>query len=214
MGGYSTVVAGTTITSSWGNTYVRDQVVSQFASASARDSAITSPVAGMVCYTADTDSLWRYSGTKWLRLPKALYVPSISSAITTAGFVDISGLSFTGDASSTYTVDGWLSTVAATAGDVGLQWSLPSGATLEWGVLSPSSGNAGTNLDTTAYMGTITTTSGQSIGGMNSTGTAARVSGVIVVASTAGTCKLQANNPGATGSSFIRAGFLTVTQVA
>ena len=214
MGGYSTVVAGTTITSTWGNTYVRDQVVSQFASASARDSAITSPVAGMICYTADIDWVWRYNGSKWMKQPKALYVPAVSSAITTTTFVDISGLTFTGDANSTYPFDGWLSTVAATAGDVGLQWVLPSGASLEWGVLSPSSGNAGTNLDTTAYQGTITATAGQSIGGMNSTGTAARVSGVIVTGVTAGTCKLQANNPGATGSSFVRAGFLMVSQVA
>ncbi len=48
--GYTTIVAGTTITASWGNADVRDQVVVPFASTSARDSAITSPVVGMVEY--------------------------------------------------------------------------------------------------------------------------------------------------------------------
>lgn len=214
MGGYYTPATNTTIGTGAYDTYVRDQVICQFASASARDSAITSPVAGMVCYTADIDWLWRYNGTKWLKQPKAVYVPSIQSAMTTTSFVDIGGLTFPGDATSTYCFDGWVSTVAATAGDVGLQWSLPASATIEWGIVAPTFTNGGTNLDTTVYVGTVTTASGLGVGGMNSTGAMGRISGVITTSSTAGTCKMQANNTGASGSSFVRAGFLNIMQVA
>ena len=64
---YTTNTAGTTITSSWGNANVRDQVVTPFASASARDAAITVPVNGMIAYTTDTGSLWIYNGTVWVQ---------------------------------------------------------------------------------------------------------------------------------------------------
>lgn len=45
---YTTLVAGTNITSSWANASVRDQVVSPFGSTAARTAAITGPIAGMV----------------------------------------------------------------------------------------------------------------------------------------------------------------------
>jgi hypothetical protein len=52
---YSTIVAGTNITASWANANVRDQVVTPFASTTARDSAITSPLAGMVATINSND---------------------------------------------------------------------------------------------------------------------------------------------------------------
>jgi hypothetical protein len=64
---YTTSVAGTTITASWANANVRDQAVTPFASTTARDSAITAPVAGMVCVTTDTSTVWTYSGTAWVQ---------------------------------------------------------------------------------------------------------------------------------------------------
>jgi hypothetical protein len=50
---YTTNVAGTTITAGWGNANVRDQVVTPFATAAARTSAISSPVDGMASYRSD-----------------------------------------------------------------------------------------------------------------------------------------------------------------
>lgn len=64
---YTTVVAGTTITASWANANVRDQVVTPFASSAARASAITAPVEGMVTYLADSDMLYTYDGSAWQR---------------------------------------------------------------------------------------------------------------------------------------------------
>lgn len=61
----TTLVAGTTITASWANANVRDQVVTPFASAAARTSAIASPAEGMVSYQSDTDRFDYYSGAAW-----------------------------------------------------------------------------------------------------------------------------------------------------
>ena len=66
---YTTNVAGTTITAAWGNANVRDQVVTPFASAGARTSAITSPVAGMLSPTTTAPmTLDYYNGTQWVNL--------------------------------------------------------------------------------------------------------------------------------------------------
>ena len=64
---YTTVVAGTYATASWANANVRDQGISQFASTAARDSAITSPVSGMVCITQDSGLMWVYTGSAWIQ---------------------------------------------------------------------------------------------------------------------------------------------------
>jgi hypothetical protein len=62
---YTTIVAGSTITSSWANANVRDQVVTSFANAAARASAISSPIEGMVTYLQDTNRTDFYNGTVW-----------------------------------------------------------------------------------------------------------------------------------------------------
>lgn len=67
---YTTNVAGTVITAAWANSNIRDQVVTPFASTGARDSAITSPVSGMLAmiqsgnylegiYTRLSAGVWR-----------------------------------------------------------------------------------------------------------------------------------------------------------
>lgn len=62
---YTTVVAGTTVTSSWANTNVRDQVITPFTNAAARTSAIGTPVQGMVSYLSDVKRFEYYNGTAW-----------------------------------------------------------------------------------------------------------------------------------------------------
>jgi len=63
---YTTLVAGTTITASWANANVRDQVVTPHASAGARTSAVSSPVAGMVSYITGTKQIEPYDGSAWV----------------------------------------------------------------------------------------------------------------------------------------------------
>jgi hypothetical protein len=46
---------------------VRDQVISPFADSSARTTAITSPVEGMMSYLTGTDRFEGYNGSAWVR---------------------------------------------------------------------------------------------------------------------------------------------------
>jgi hypothetical protein len=84
---YTTSVAGTTITASWANANVRDQVVTPFATTAARDSAITAPVAGMVAVTTDTNTVWTYSGTAWVQAAQNGAWTTWTPAITQSGAV-------------------------------------------------------------------------------------------------------------------------------
>jgi hypothetical protein len=94
LGGYRTAVSGTTITASDQNTYVRDQVVSQFVTKAARDSAITTPVAGMLAYTADLQAFSWHNGTLWAPAPGAVLispVQTLGSDTATVTFSSIPG---------------------------------------------------------------------------------------------------------------------------
>jgi hypothetical protein len=81
---YSTIVAGTTVSAAVANTNWRDQVVSQFATAAARDSAITAPVEGMVAYLEDTDTLTTYTGSAWVTTAQlgawGTYTPTLTAS--------------------------------------------------------------------------------------------------------------------------------------
>jgi hypothetical protein len=65
---YTTVVAGTVITASWGNANVRDQVVTPFATAATRTAQVTAPVEGMLSYLADNDAYECYWGGGWVNI--------------------------------------------------------------------------------------------------------------------------------------------------
>jgi hypothetical protein len=116
---YTTVVAGTTITAAWGNANVRDQVVTPFASAAARTSAITSPIAGMASYITTTKALECYDGTVW-GLSQSNYVGSASrtasvTATTTETLCD--SVTFTAVAGRRYKLSWSGTTYSSTAGD-------------------------------------------------------------------------------------------------
>jgi len=116
---YTTLVAGTTITAAWANTNVRDQTIGAFASTGARDSAITSPVAGMVQYlttnlvtegltTRNSAGQWRLPwNMPWGFIGQASHA-SAQSGITTS-ITDVTSLSvaFTAVANRVYLVTGF-----------------------------------------------------------------------------------------------------------
>lgn len=91
---YETIVDGNTIMSTWGNASVRDQGVSPFATAAARDAAIVSPPAGQVCTTTDTSSIWVRGASSWAQIgPLAgwtTYTPTITQTVTVAKTVNYS----------------------------------------------------------------------------------------------------------------------------
>jgi hypothetical protein len=62
---FTTVVAGTVITASWGN-MVRDQLVTPFADAAARAAQVLVPVAGMVSWLSDVKRLEAYDSASWV----------------------------------------------------------------------------------------------------------------------------------------------------
>jgi hypothetical protein len=91
----TTLVAGTTITASWANANVRDQVITPFASASARDSSWTSPIEGAYAHLNDTNKLTHYNGAAW--------VPATSNIVA---FQNLTGSSsvFTTDATTDFSI--------------------------------------------------------------------------------------------------------------
>jgi hypothetical protein len=61
---FTTVVAGTVITASYGNLNIRNQVVTPFASATSRSTAVGAlAVEGMTSWLSDYDDFWVHNGT-------------------------------------------------------------------------------------------------------------------------------------------------------
>jgi hypothetical protein len=91
---YTTLVAGTTITASWANASVRDQVVSPFTDAAARTTAISSPVDGMISVLTTTDRVDVYNGSSWSALVApsngalTAYTPTLTQSATVSKTVD------------------------------------------------------------------------------------------------------------------------------
>jgi hypothetical protein len=68
--GFKTFTAGSVLTASDVNNYLMEQSIMVFATTAARDSAITSPEAGMVAYINSSDvnrGFYIYNGTAWQR---------------------------------------------------------------------------------------------------------------------------------------------------
>ena len=70
--GFKTFTAASVLTAADLNNYCQSQSVMYFATTAARDTAITSPVDGMVAYIGSNDSsegLYTYNGTAWRKGP-------------------------------------------------------------------------------------------------------------------------------------------------
>lgn len=82
-----TFTAGTLATASDVNTYLMDQSVMTFATATARNTAIPSPTEGMVTYQQSNDHMTIYSGTEWVPFDIAwqTYTPTISGITLGSG---------------------------------------------------------------------------------------------------------------------------------
>lgn len=79
--GFKTFVTGDVLTAGDTNGYLM-QGINVFASAAARDAAITSPQEGQACYLKDTDAVLTYSGATWVAVSSASKVVQIVSATT------------------------------------------------------------------------------------------------------------------------------------
>lgn len=105
--GFKTFVTGEVLTSTDVNGYLMQGVL-VFASAAARDAAITAPTEGMYCYLKDTNVTYYYDGAAWVASGATGDIEGV-----TAG-VGISG----GGTSGTVTVTNSMATAYTTKGDL------------------------------------------------------------------------------------------------
>jgi hypothetical protein len=105
--GFKTFTTGEVLTAGDVNGYLMQGVL-VFASAAARNSAITSPQEGQFAYTKDTNSLWYYDGAAWVASGATGDIEGV-----TAG-VGISG----GGTSGTVTVTNSMATAIDAKGDL------------------------------------------------------------------------------------------------
>jgi hypothetical protein len=103
--GFKTFTAASVLTAADLNNFCQTQSVMYFATTAARDTAITSPVDGMVAYIGSNDSdegLYTYNGTSWRKGPgwnapwgvMGVALQTATTASTTATVIDV-GLSIT-----------------------------------------------------------------------------------------------------------------------
>jgi len=105
--GFKTFTTGEVLTAADTNGYLMQGIL-VFASAAARDSAITSPQEGQACYLKDTDAVQTYSGATWVAVGGSTAVNK--NYLINGGFaVAQRGTSFTSGANDddAYTLDRW-----------------------------------------------------------------------------------------------------------
>ena len=101
--GFTTFTAGNVLTASEMNNYLMEQSVMVFATTAARDSAITAPEDGMICYVTGDDAHYVYetvsASSAWRRLmppnphtsASGLLTPTGARSITSTSYVDFPG---------------------------------------------------------------------------------------------------------------------------
>lgn len=214
-GGFNTVVAGTVITASAHNQYVRNQVISRFASATARDSAIgSSAEEGMYADLADDDILTRYNGTAWDLRPFPIIARKTADELIASSTTlqNDDNLAWAVTASAVYLMELRVQYKADAAGDLKWGFTFPSGLTMlygYWGVYDSASAftSNGQKIQTDVPV----------VGGVGaSTGIMLAMSGIVTVAATAGTLQFQwAQNTSNVNSTTVCAGsYGTLTRVA
>lgn len=95
------------------------------------------------------------------------------------------------EANATYSVDLHLYYDAATAGDITIGWSGPTGAAMTWGMIGAHVNETSSTTVTNVTMGVFTIAQTNDLGGGASTGTYAVVHGTLTTAGTAGTLNFR-----------------------
>ncbi len=162
--GKKTWSTGDVLTASDLNTYLMEQSIMVFATATARDAAITSPSDGMFAYTTTTpaDTLSYYNGSSWVAVDLAGDI----TGITTAANSSMAGGATSGTATLTVDVNNSTSVTAVAADYVLIADTSDSNATKralisDITALVPQGDltglTAGTNIDITAATGPVPT---------------------------------------------------------
>ena len=122
--GFKTFTTGEVLTAGDVNGYLMQGVL-VFASAAARNSAITSPQEGQFAFTKDTNGLWYYDGAAWVASGATGDIEGVTAGVGITG----------GGTSGTVTVTNDMATTITAAGDIvvgtgsGTYDNLPIGTT-------------------------------------------------------------------------------------
>lgn len=145
--GFKTFATGDVLSATDVNGYLMQGVL-VFATTTARDAAITSPQAGQVALTKDTNTIWKYTGSAWTNIDT-----SGSAPLTTKG--DIYGYD-TAPARIPIGTNNQVLTADSTQA-LGLKWATPAGNSIDYTAI-----NAGGTALTGATTITVSGISGKS----------------------------------------------------
>jgi hypothetical protein len=137
--GFKTFTTGEVLTADNVNGYLMQGIL-VFASAAARDAAITSPQEGQACYLKDTNQVLTYSGSAWVAVGGG-------SPLTTKG--DVYGFS-TVDARIPIGANDTVLTADSTQA-LGLKWATPAAGGMT--LISETVASANTAIDFTSISG-------------------------------------------------------------
>lgn len=207
---YTTLVAGTVITASWANASVRDQGVSVFATAAARTSAVTSPIAGMLSWRTDGVLFEGYDGAGWIRVPTIVVarktVDEAVNANTTLQNDD--ALAWAVAASGIYDLDLSLVSNSGTTPDIKWGWTFPASLTMTWQTITTDA--TSTVVTSGGFIQTTVVATGGTAGEAHTV-----FRGVVTNSTNAGTLQLQwAQNTSNATNTTVRAGsYGTLTRI-
>lgn len=131
---FTTVVAGTVITASWGNLNVRNQVVTPFATAASRATIVGAlAVEGMPSWLEDYDDFWVHNGVAYVPIagPPTKYKTSNETVNNSAVLQDDDDLLIDVAANAYYEGELYLMFTSAVAAGLKVGFTAPAGASME-----------------------------------------------------------------------------------
>lgn len=160
--GFKTFTTGEVLTAADVNGYLMQGVL-VFASAAARDAAITSPQEGQFAYTKDNNSLWYYTGSAWAASGATGDIEGVTAGVGISGggtsgtvtitnsmatAIDAKGDLVPGTGADTFArlavgTNGQVLTADSTAA-TGLAWATASGGFPAWTSYTPTVTGSGT----------------------------------------------------------------------
>jgi hypothetical protein len=172
--GFKTFTTGEVLTAADTNGYLMQGVL-VFASAAARNAAITSPQEGQFAYTKDTNGLWYYDGAAWVASGATGDIEGVTAGVGISGGGTSGTVTITNSMATEITAKGDLiagtgsatfdnlavgtngqTLVADSTAATGLKWATPGGSSYTWTSYTPTissqSGSITTYTSTGKYL--------------------------------------------------------------